>query len=94
MTARLTRREAEQLGLELPANTRTTKRVGTGPYLTVCATCAEVFTTAAGEDRHVATTDHRRFDVAFVVKAGAAIVFGVGLFVAGLWAQLRAYRGL
>jgi hypothetical protein len=62
MTARLTRKEAAAIGLTLPEG-RTTKTTARGPYRTKCHACAEVFTTAASEDRHHAATGHVRYDL-------------------------------
>jgi hypothetical protein len=63
MAARLTEAEARALGITVKAGrTRTTRRTAKGPYWTRCVTCGTVFETAASEDRHVAETDHRRFE--------------------------------
>lgn len=63
MSVHISRKEAERLGLDVPA--KTTKRVASGPYRTTCATCSETFTTAAAEDRHFAATNHHRYVVVF-----------------------------
>ena len=61
-------REARRLGLldgDLikPAKTRQTRKTAPGPYRSTCRACSEVFTTRAGEDRHVENTRHCRFQV-------------------------------
>ena len=65
MPAHLTPAEAKALGIDVKGKggrVRTTRKTAPGPYRSVCHDCAEVFTTRAGEDRHVAP-GHCRFDV-------------------------------
>jgi hypothetical protein len=70
MTAvHLSRAEAEVLGVlagtrpDPKPSRRRPRRTAPGPYRTVCAYCAEVFDTRAGEDRHVDETRHGRYDL-------------------------------
>lgn len=66
--ARMTVAEARKLGLldgtEMKAaKVRTTRKTARGPYHTRCTTCQEEFTSMASEDRHVNTTQCRRFEL-------------------------------
>jgi hypothetical protein len=76
MTAvHLSRAEADVLGVlagtrpDPKPSRRRQRRTAPGPYRTVCAYCAEVFTTRAGEDRHVDATRHGRYDSLFELEA-------------------------
>jgi len=68
MAARLSKAEAKALGLPVPAPTKT-RREASGPYLTVCRTCGEEFTTMAAETRHLVDTHHARYEVIFEPEA-------------------------
>jgi uncharacterized C2H2 Zn-finger protein len=75
MAARLTEAEARALGITgvKAARKRTTrKQVGAddGPYRTRCTTCGEVFRSEPAEDRHIATTTHRRIELLLVDDPG------------------------
>lgn len=69
MPARLTRAEAEALGIldqaaERPdpkPSRRRPRRTAPGPYHTVCQYCGTEFTTRADETRHVEGTRHGRY---------------------------------
>lgn len=61
MTVHLTAAEARQLGVDIPAKGRTTRKTARGPYHTRCMSCGAVFTTQASEDRHV-SAGHNRFE--------------------------------
>ena len=61
MTARISVAEARRLGIDVPAKTSRNRTVARGPYRSVCHTCGTVFTTYAGEDRHVHDTHHARY---------------------------------
>jgi hypothetical protein len=65
VAAHLTEAEARALGLDVKAaRVRTTRRTVKGaPYRTRCCTCDEVFDTEAAENRHVAGTTHRRYEI-------------------------------
>lgn len=78
MTVRLTRAEAELLGVlrnakaqpaPPPAPRKRRRRTAPGPYHTVCVYCAAIFTTAASEDRHVEDTRHGRYQL--ILEAAA-----------------------
>ena len=64
MTVTLTAAQARQLGLDVPTTSkRTTRKTAPGPYHTRCHNCGELFTTRAGEDRHLDATHHPRYEV-------------------------------
>lgn len=60
VTAHLSAREARALGLEAPAQRRTT---APGPYHTRCVACGDAFRTMASETRHMIASGHRRFSL-------------------------------
>jgi hypothetical protein len=73
MIARLSRDEAQRLGLETPPTRRTTRRVATGgQYHTRCHDCQEDFTTQAAEDRHLVATHHARYDLVLDIVKGTS----------------------
>lgn len=69
---RMTRAEAEALlgrkigrtergEGEVAASPPRVRRTASGPYHTVCTTCAVEFHTAASEDRHIKETSHANY---------------------------------
>jgi hypothetical protein len=65
MPAHLTSAEARALGLPAPPGRGSTKdrRTAGGPYLTICKSCGDQFTSMAAEDRHLHETKHIRYDI-------------------------------
>ena len=62
MPAHLSESEARALGISAPrGRAPKDRRTAKGPYLTVCKTCGEEFTTMASEDRHLKETKHIRY---------------------------------
>jgi len=70
VTVHLTAKEAAALGIDTSkgrhvAETQRGSRALPRGYHTRCTTCDEHFTTQASEDRHLAATSHRRYEVVF-----------------------------
>ena len=68
MTVHLTAKEAAALGIDTSKGRRVAERKPGSRalprgYHTVCAACRVEFTTQASEDRHLADTGHRRYEV-------------------------------
>jgi hypothetical protein len=64
MPAHLTPSEARALGIPAPRGRAPKDRsTAKGPYLTVCKSCGEQFTTMAAEDRHLHETHHIRYQI-------------------------------
>ena len=66
MVAQITAAEARKLGLDVKGSASRSKRTARGPYHTVCHACGEEFTIRTGEngeDGHVETTRHARYDL-------------------------------
>jgi hypothetical protein len=63
MAVKLTPAQAAALGIDVKQAKRTTRKEASGPYMTQCRTCGEVFNTRAAEDRHVVETHHARYEL-------------------------------
>ncbi len=62
MTARMSKAEAQRLGLINRKPKTTRKAAARNGAVSRCTTCDETFTTDAAETRHVNTTRHPRYE--------------------------------
>jgi hypothetical protein len=63
MPVNVTPAQARAMGAAVPAGRKKDRSTAKGPYLTICKTCGEQFTTMASEDRHLKETKHIRYEI-------------------------------